>query len=329
MPIEEEEEEEIDEDASIDGLEDVEKFINEVTLLWTKTKSERFWRLQGNKNDKKFQKRDFVEGLENREIDGDLCNEEIPRGSGRAENENEVQLLWSCGTLGKRVSVRKNRRRVTKEVGKEVNPGRKMRSFHRKRGERRTSVTGAPEPNHDSSVSLRGTVRFLTGSDVVNNVVRCWKKPWKLRLERNRVFCELETMQNSCPGKGIVDTGCAKMMMGSDTFRQYLNLPSSKERASIERVQEKNRFRFGDNETRMSLWSAVTPMNVGGKCAVRKAAIVAGDAPFSISITIPAAKWGCSGFGAGTSDFQQVGSHVDFERICDWSLCDVSDFWMC
>ena len=29
MPIEEEEEEGIDEDASIDGLEDVEKFINE------------------------------------------------------------------------------------------------------------------------------------------------------------------------------------------------------------------------------------------------------------------------------------------------------------
>ena len=62
MPIEEDEEEEIDEDASIDGLGRCGK----VTLLWTKTKSERCWRLRGNKNDKKFQKRDFVEGLENR-----------------------------------------------------------------------------------------------------------------------------------------------------------------------------------------------------------------------------------------------------------------------
>ena len=69
MPIEEEEEEVIDEDASVDVLEDVEKFIKRmtrVTSLWTKTKSERCWRLRGNKNDKKFQKRDFVEGLENR-----------------------------------------------------------------------------------------------------------------------------------------------------------------------------------------------------------------------------------------------------------------------
>ena len=47
----------------------------------------------------------------------------------------------------------------------------------RKRGERRTSVTGAPEKKHDSTVSLRGTVCCLTGfADVVNNVLRCWKK---------------------------------------------------------------------------------------------------------------------------------------------------------
>ena len=41
------------------------------------------------------------------------------------------------------------------------------------------------------------------------------EKARKLRLERNRVCGESETMLNSCPGEGIVDTGCAKMMMGS------------------------------------------------------------------------------------------------------------------
>ena len=102
------------------------------------------------------------------------------------------------------------------------------------------------------------------------------EKARKLRLERNRVCGEFETMLNSCPGEGVVDTGCAKMMM-------YLNLLSSKERASIERVQEKNRFRFGDNETRISLWSAVLPMNVGGQVCREKVAIVAGDAPFLMS----------------------------------------------
>ena len=83
-------------------------------------------------------------------------------------------------------------------------------------------------------------------------------------------------MLSSCPGKGIVDTGCAKMMMGSDAFQQYLSLLSSKERASFERVREKNRFRFGDNET------AVIPMNIGGQVCREKVAIVA-SAPFLIS----------------------------------------------
>ena len=110
------------------------------------------------------------------------------------------------------------------------------------------------------------------------------EKARKLRLERNQIYGEFETMLNSCPGTGLVDTGCAKMMMESDTFRQYPNLLSSKERPSIERVREMNRFRFGDNETRISLWSAVIPMNVGGQVCREKVAIVAGDAPFLISM---------------------------------------------
>ena len=33
-------------------------------------------------------------------------------------------------------------------------------------------------------------------------------------MERNQVCGEIETMLNSCPGKGIVDTVCAKMNDG-------------------------------------------------------------------------------------------------------------------
>ena len=48
-------------------------------------------------------------------------------------------------------------------------------------------------------------------------------------------------------------------------------------------MREKNRFRFGDNETRISSWSAVVPMNVGGQLCREKVAFVASDAPFLIS----------------------------------------------
>ena len=141
--------------------------------------------------------------------------------------------MWDIG----QENVRKNRRKVTKEVGKEVNPGRKMNSFPRKRGNRRTSVTGAPgnEPRFQYFFERHGS---LFDRIRRRREQRCslLDKAWKLRLERNRVCGKFETMLNSSPGERIVDTGCAKMIMGSDTFRQYLNLLSSKERASIETV---------------------------------------------------------------------------------------------
>ena len=109
------------------------------------------------------------------------------------------------------------------------------------------------------------------------------EKAKKQKIDRERAIGECEAMLNSSPGKGIIDTGCAKMMMGSDTFKQYLDLLTSKERASVEKVREKNRFRFGDNETRMSHWSAVIPMHIGKHVCREKVAILLGGAPFLIS----------------------------------------------
>ena len=105
-----------------------------------------------------------------------------------------------------------------------------------------------------------------------NSVVSLLEKAKKQKIERERAIGEYEAMLNSSPGKGIIDTGCAKMMMGSDTFKQYLDLLTSRGRASVEKVREKNRFKFGDNE-----------MNIGKHVCREKVAIILGDAPFLIS----------------------------------------------
>ena len=112
-------------------------------------------------------------------------------------------------------------------------------------------------------------------------------KAKKQKIERERAIGEYEATLNSSSGKGVIDTGCAKMMMGSDTFTQYLDLLTSKERASVEKVREKNRFRFGDNETRMSHWSAVIPMHIGKHVCREKVAVILGDAPFFDLKAIP------------------------------------------
>ena len=152
------------------------------------------------------------------------------------------------------------------------------------------------------------------------------EKARRLRVERNQVCGEFETMLNSCPGKGTVDTGCAKMM-GSDTFQQYLSFLSSKEHPLRER--EKRIVSGMENETRMSFWSAVIPMNIGGQVCREKVAIVAGDAPLVISKPFLQRIGSCSGFEARTSDFQQVGRHVGSGGVSDWSLCDRLDSGMC
>ena len=121
-------------------------------------------------------------------------------------------------------------------------------------------------------------------------------------------------MLNSCPGTGIVDTVCAKMMMGSGTFQQYLGLLNSKEQASIEKVREKNRFRFGDNETRLSFFSAVIPMNIGGQVCREKVAIVAGDAPFLISKPFLQRVGAVLDLEQGQLTFNKLGVTLDLEE---------------
>ena len=153
--------------------------------------------------------------------------------------------------------------------------------------------------------SRESTALWWTGfANAENSVVHCWRKAKKQKIERERAIGKYEAMLNSSPGKGTIDTGCAKMMMGSDTFKQYLDLLTSKERASVEKVREKNRFRFGDNETRMSHWSAVIPMNNGKHVCHEKVAIIFGDAPFWISKPF----------------LQRMGAVLDLEKV-NRSLC--------
>ena len=99
MPIEEEEEEEIDEDASIDGLEDVEKFINEddeSDFTLDEHEARKVLATAWNQKRQEISKeRDFVEGLENR------GNRRRPpqRGDSGSEVE-ELKLRTKCNRCG-------------------------------------------------------------------------------------------------------------------------------------------------------------------------------------------------------------------------------------
>ena len=79
----------------------------------------------------------------------------------------------------------------------------------------------------------------------------------------------------------------------------------------------------------MSLWSAVISMNVGGQVCREKVAIVAGDAPFLISMPFLQRMGAVLDLEQGQATFNKLGGHAESGRLCNWSLCDRSDFWMC
>ena len=283
MPIEEEEEEEIDEDARIDDLEDVEKFIKE-----------------DDESDGTLDEDEVREVLatawkQNRQ---EISKDRLRRLYGKPSKSMatsatmrfraQVKLRTECNRCGQ---VGHWKRECPQKSSQGHKRGRKgSQSWKKNEQFPKKSVREASFSDWSRGNEPRFQCFFGRHGSLLDRIRRRREQHWsllekakKLRLERNRVCGESETMLNSCLGKGIVDNGCAKMMIGSDTFRQYLNLLSSKERTSIERVREKNRFRFGDNETRISSWSTVIPMNVGGQLCREKVAFVASDAPFLIS----------------------------------------------
>ena len=94
MPLEEEEEEEIDEETSIDGLEDVEKFINEDDesdfVLEEDEVREVLAAALKQKTTRNLKGETALRVWKAVEVGGDSRDAEIPRGSGGAETENEM-----------------------------------------------------------------------------------------------------------------------------------------------------------------------------------------------------------------------------------------------
>ena len=83
----------------------------------------------------------------------------------------------------------------------------------------------------------------------------------------------------SSPGWGVIDTGCGRTLIGSDTLQTFNNLLNKHGRASAIEHSEKNRFRFGNGQEELSEKVAKIPVAIQGKVGIIDAAVISGQAP--------------------------------------------------
>ena len=92
-----------------------------------------------------------------------------------------------------------------------------------------------------------------------------------------------EALLVSSPGFGVLDSGCGKTIIGSETLQSFKQLWNAAGIKSPIPESEKNLFRFGNGQEEVSTTTVKLPVFLAGKSGVIKAAVVSGQAPLLIS----------------------------------------------
>ena len=92
-----------------------------------------------------------------------------------------------------------------------------------------------------------------------------------------------EQLLVSSPGYGVLDSGCGRTIIGSQTLMDFQQMWKDRNMTVPKPFAETNHFRFGNGQHEMSTESIVMPIILGGKDGSIKAAIIQGTAPLLIS----------------------------------------------
>ena len=96
-------------------------------------------------------------------------------------------------------------------------------------------------------------------------------------------FQEVEQLLVSSPGFGVLDSGCGKTIIGSNTFREFQHLWEQHGFELPQPEAEVNHFRFGNGSRETSHQVVSMPVVLAGRRGFIKAALVQGSAPLLIS----------------------------------------------
>ena len=134
-----------------------------------------------------------------------------------------------------------------------------------------------PEVPDDSEVLEEPKVHFIASVEIWSLIDRVRKRGTPADSLGQ------EALLVSSPGFGVLDSGCGKTIIGTETLRSFEKLWLA---AGIKKPvpeQEVNLFRFGNGQEEVSTTSVKLPVFLAGKSGVIKAAVVSGQAPLLIS----------------------------------------------
>ena len=102
----------------------------------------------------------------------------------------------------------------------------------------------------------------------------------------------------SSPGKGIIDSGCGKTLIGSSTLSVFQDMLKERNLPAGEVYSAENKFRFGNGALETATQSVRLPVGLNGKYGLIEAAIIGGSAPLLL----------------GRPTLEKLNVHLDFQN---------------
>ena len=86
-------------------------------------------------------------------------------------------------------------------------------------------------------------------------------------------------------GKGVIDTGCSRFLIGQNTLEKWEQMLTRRWGLSTQRIQLATAmtFRFGNDETLETRTLAFLPVGIAGVSGVLRVCVVPGGAPLLLS----------------------------------------------
>ena len=124
------------------------------------------------------------------------------------------------------------------------------------------SFSGKSEPS--SAASGAGLVQFVGAAACCSSIA---------------VDEALAASLTSSPGKGVIDSGCGRTLIGASTLAAVQKMLGDRNLATGEVYEAENKFRFGNGALEVSSRSVKLPVGLNGKYGLIDAAIISGNAP--------------------------------------------------